>query len=228
MSDEFLWTEKYRPHKIDDTILPVKIKETLHEFVKQKQVPNIILAGSPGTGKTTAARAMLDEIGAEYIVINASLNRNIDTLRNEIANYASSVSFTGGRKYVILDEADYLNCFGGKQRIMIFENNDPKEVNLEDIVNKNVKIVGLDLETKNTKLSDAFVFCSGEEEVFEVEFEDGSKMFCTKEHEFFNKNLDGVNICDSDELVTINIDIDQFIQESANESVYISNNKQNK
>jgi len=109
MSDDFLWTEKYRPSKIDDTILPVKIKETLKEFVKQQKVPNIILTGPPGTGKTTAARAMLDEIGAEYIVINASLNRNIDTLRNEIANYASSVSFTGGRKYVILDESDYLN-----------------------------------------------------------------------------------------------------------------------
>lgn len=105
----FLWTEDYRPTKVADTILPDNIKATFQEFVDKGQIPNMLLNGGPGTGKTTIARAMLEELGADYIVINGSLDRNIDTLRNEISQFASSVSFTGGRKYVILDEADGLN-----------------------------------------------------------------------------------------------------------------------
>lgn len=107
---EFLWVEKYRPKTIADTILPDDLKKTFQQFVDQKNIPNLILAGGAGVGKTTVARAMLEELECDYIVINASMKGNIDTLRNEIQNFASSVSFTGGRKYVILDEADYLNA----------------------------------------------------------------------------------------------------------------------
>ena len=107
--DQFLWTEKYRPQKIKDCILPANLKKTFQGFVDNKQVPNLLLIGPAGTGKTTVARAMLNELEADNILINSSLNRNIDTLRTEISNYASSVAFFGGRKYVILDEADGLN-----------------------------------------------------------------------------------------------------------------------
>jgi DNA polymerase III delta prime subunit len=107
--EDFLWVEKYRPKTVEDTVLPTELKKTFSKFVEQKEIPNLILAGGPGIGKTTIAKAMLDELGCSYIVINGSLNGNIDTLRNEIKNFASTVSFVGGRKYVILDEADYLN-----------------------------------------------------------------------------------------------------------------------
>ena len=110
MNEEFLWVEKYRPKTIDDAILPVDLKATFQQFVDQKNIPNLILSGSAGVGKTTVARAMLEQLGCDYIVINGSMNGNIDTLRNEILNFASTVSFSGGRKYVILDEADYLNA----------------------------------------------------------------------------------------------------------------------
>jgi DNA polymerase III delta prime subunit len=110
MNEEFLWVEKYRPKTIEDTILPVELKATFQQFVDQKNIPNLILAGTAGVGKTTVARAMLEQLGCDYIVINGSMNGNIDTLRNEILNFASSVSLSGGRKYVILDEADYLNA----------------------------------------------------------------------------------------------------------------------
>jgi DNA polymerase III delta prime subunit len=110
MNKDFLWVEKYRPKTVADTILPDSLKATFQQFVDQKNVPNLILAGGPGVGKTTVAKAMLEELGCDYIVINGSLNGNIDTLRNEILNFASSVSLMGGRKYVILDEADYLNA----------------------------------------------------------------------------------------------------------------------
>ena len=110
MNNEFLWVEKYRPKTIEETILPVELKATFQQFVDQKNIPNLILSGSAGVGKTTVARAMLEQLGCDYIVINGSMNGNIDTLRNEILNFASSVSLSGGRKYVILDEADYLNA----------------------------------------------------------------------------------------------------------------------
>lgn len=110
MNNDFIWVEKYRPKTIADTILPDDLKKTFQQFVDQGNIPNLLLAGTAGVGKTTVARAMLDELGCDYIVINGSMNGNIDTLRNDIRNFASSVSFTGGRKYVILDEADYLNA----------------------------------------------------------------------------------------------------------------------
>jgi len=108
--NEYLWCQKYRPRTVADTILPKDLKDTFQRFVDDKNVPNLLLAGRAGVGKTTIARAMLDELGADYIVINGSMNGNIDTLRVDIQNFASTVSFSGGRKYVILDEADYLNA----------------------------------------------------------------------------------------------------------------------
>jgi len=104
-----LWTERYRPTKIEECILPENLKKTFQEFVNRGEVPNLLLVGPAGTGKTTVAKAMLNEIDADYMIINGSMNGNIDTLRNDIQNFASSVSFMGGRKYVILDESDYLN-----------------------------------------------------------------------------------------------------------------------
>lgn len=107
--EELIWVEKYRPKTVSETVLPADLKNTFQEFVNKDAVPNLLLTGRAGTGKTTVARAMLEELGCNYIVINGSLNGNIDTLRNEIKLFASAVSLTGGRKYVILDEADYLN-----------------------------------------------------------------------------------------------------------------------
>lgn len=107
--EEFLWVERFRPSTVEDTILPADLKATFQTYVDQKNIPNLLLSGTAGTGKTTAAKAMLEELGCDYIVINGSIDGNIDTLRHTIKDFASSVSFAGGRKYVILDEADYLN-----------------------------------------------------------------------------------------------------------------------
>lgn len=109
LNDEFIWVEKYRPKTINDTILPSSLKEKFQTFIDNKNVPNLLLTGRAGIGKTTVARAMLEELDCDYIIINGSMNGNIDTLRNDIQKFASSVSLMGGRKYAILDEADYLN-----------------------------------------------------------------------------------------------------------------------
>lgn len=109
MLEEFLWVEKYRPKTVEEAILPVELKSVFQQFVDQGNIPNLILSGNAGVGKTTIARAMLEQLGCSYIMINGSLDRNIDVLRNQIADFASTLSLVGGRKYVILDEADYLN-----------------------------------------------------------------------------------------------------------------------
>ena len=109
MSKEFLWVEKYRPHIIDDCILPQTIKEVFKGFVKQGELPNLLLSGTAGVGKTTIAKALCDEIGASYIIINGSdEGRFLDTVRNRVRQFATTVSLTSGasHKVVIIDEAD--------------------------------------------------------------------------------------------------------------------------
>ncbi len=107
--EEMLWVEKYRPLTIEECILPKDLKQTFQEFVNKKDVPNLLLTGTAGVGKTTVAKALLEQLGATYMLINGSEESGIDVLRNKIKNFASTVSMDGNRKYVILDEADYLN-----------------------------------------------------------------------------------------------------------------------
>ena len=109
MSNEFLWVEKYRPKTIADTSLPKELKQTFQKIVDSGEIPNMLFTGTAGLGKTTVARAICNELGLDYIVINGSEEGNIDTLRGKIKQFASSVSLSGGYKVVILDEADYLN-----------------------------------------------------------------------------------------------------------------------
>jgi DNA polymerase III delta prime subunit len=110
-NDSFLFVEKYRPSTIDETILPKATKDTFKQFVANGEIPNLLLSGSAGIGKTTVAKALCNEMGADYIVINGSdEGRLIDTLRTKIKNFASTVSLSGGSKVVILDEADYISA----------------------------------------------------------------------------------------------------------------------
>jgi len=106
---EHLWVEKYRPTTLSDCILPSQLKKDFGLILKQKELQNMLLTGTAGTGKTTVAKALCKELNLDYIIINGSEESGIDTLRNKIKQFASSVSLEGGYKVVILDEADYLN-----------------------------------------------------------------------------------------------------------------------
>jgi len=106
----FLWVEKYRPQKIDECVLPESLKNTFKEYIAQGELPNFLFTGTAGVGKTTVAKALCNEIGAEYMMINGSEESGIDTLRTKIKGFASTISLTDAKKVVILDEADYLNA----------------------------------------------------------------------------------------------------------------------
>ena len=109
--DQFLWVEKYRPQKIDDCVLPEALKKTFKEYIAQGELPSFLFSGTAGVGKTTVAKALCNEIGAEYIMINGSdEGRSIDVLRTTIKSFASTVSLTDAKKVIIVDEADYMNA----------------------------------------------------------------------------------------------------------------------
>lgn len=110
MNNQYLWVEKYRPQTIDDCVLPQSLKNTFKEFIASGELPNFLFCGGAGVGKTTVAKALCNEVGAEYLFINGSEESGIDVLRHKIKNFASSVSLTDAKKVVILDEADYLNA----------------------------------------------------------------------------------------------------------------------
>ena len=109
MTEHFIWVEKYRPRKIDDCILPESQKEYFKQMVAKGEIQNMLLCGTAGTGKTTVARALCEELKTDYMIINGSEESGIDVLRTKIKQFASTVSFSGNTKVVILDEADYLN-----------------------------------------------------------------------------------------------------------------------
>ena len=109
MNTDFLWVEAYRPQTIDDCILPQSLKTLFQSFIKKGELSNLLLSGTPGVGKTTVAKALCEELDCDWIMINGSEEGGIDVLRNKIKNFASTVSLSGGKKVVILDEADYLN-----------------------------------------------------------------------------------------------------------------------
>lgn len=107
---QFLWCEKYRPTTIDECVLPDSLKSTFKEFIQSGQVPNFLFSGTAGVGKTTVAKALCNEIGAEYLILNGSdEGRYIDILRDKVKSFASTISLTSARKVIIIDEADYLN-----------------------------------------------------------------------------------------------------------------------
>jgi DNA polymerase III delta prime subunit len=109
MSEQLLWTEKYRPKTIAECILPERLKKPFQEYVNTGEIPNLLLSGGAGVGKTTVAKAMCEEVGCDYMIINGSDETGVDNVRYKIKNFASSMSLVGGRKVIIVDEADYLS-----------------------------------------------------------------------------------------------------------------------
>jgi len=116
---ELIWVEKYRPHTVKDCVLPESLRSIFQAYVDKKIIPNMTLSGGPGIGKTTISKALCDQLDADLLVVNCSENGNIDTLRNDIRCFASTVSMTGGRKVVLLDEADGLT-FTTQQALRAF------------------------------------------------------------------------------------------------------------
>jgi DNA polymerase III delta prime subunit len=203
--EQVIWTEKYRPVTVEGTVLSGPIKQAFEAYKEAKEIPNLILSGPAGVGKTTIAIATIEEIGADYIKINASLKRGIDMIRDELIQFASTVSFNEGRKYVILDEADGIsstaqealkafieeysaNCFHYDTKIMTLEYGS-KEIG--SLLNKDVTIKAADGVWRKVKIKSY-----GNQELYKFKFgkfNSGLKNFhqeviATKNHRWFLDN----------------------------------------
>ena len=189
MLEEYQWVEKYRPRKVADTILPCDLKKTFQGFVDSGNIANMTLAGGPGVGKTTIARAMLDELGCDYIVINGSMNGNIDTLRNDILHFASSVSLSGGRKYVILDEADFLNCLHEEHEVLLSNGDTIKLKDMKD--DTQYSVLSFNKDSNVFEEDKAWIVSRTQKETFEIELENGTKLRVTDDHPICVQDKDG-------------------------------------
>lgn len=195
--EQFLWVEKYRPRTIADTIMPDRVRKQLQPMVESGNLSNLMLVGSAGLGKTTIARALCEELDIDYIMINASENGNIDTLRTIVRNFASTMSLMSEFKCVIFDEADSLtnSCFHGKQKVAIVENGKETNVQIQDLIDSGEKqFLTYDAETGKEIITKGYAFISGEKDVFKYTFEDGTEVYCTEDHRFFDKSGNEVTL----------------------------------
>lgn len=178
--EEFIWAEKYRPRKVNDCILPDDVREKIADFVAKGEIPHLLFSGAAGTGKTTVAKAIADEIGADLLYINASNENNVDTIRTKVTQFASTVSLGGNLKIVLLDE-----CLDANEKVRVGTVGDWKGVPLKDFVlGEQYPIVSVDMNTGEFFDDVGTIISDREDECFEIELEDGRKIVANAEHPF--------------------------------------------
>jgi len=182
MSDNksFLLVEQYRPNTIDECILPVRIKDKIKQFVSKGQIPHLMFYGTAGLGKTSLAYAICNEINADYIYINASSENSIDVVRNKISQFASTASFEGNLKVVILDE-----CLSEHEKVRIGTIDSWVGVPLKDLKRDTVyPVISFNIETGEFENDTAQIISDREDELYEVELENGDKIVANDQHPF--------------------------------------------
>lgn len=204
-ANEFIWAEKYRPKKLDDVILPERIKEKFAEYIATKQIPHMLFSGSAGIGKTTVAKAICNEIDADMLYINASKENGIDTIRVKVTQFASTVSLEGNLKVILLDE-----CLHEDENVRIGTVDDWKPVALKDLErDKFYPVVSLNTETGVLENDTGVVISDRNDEVFEVELEDGRTIRANSKHPFLVKTPEGkivqkelMDLSENDEIIS--------------------------
>lgn len=181
MTKSSLWIEGYRPAEIEQLILPERIRSSLKEYVSENEIPHLLFVSPPGIGKTTAAKALANEMDVEYKMINASLQNSIDTLRTEISSFASTISLTDSQKMVILDE-----CLEENETVLIGTVDNYKEVPLKDLEwGKIYPVVSFNMETGEFENDEGVLISEKEDEdLYEVELEDGRILTVNANHPF--------------------------------------------
>lgn len=178
--ENLIWESKHRPQTISETILPEKTKSKLQDIIKSKQIPNLLFSGVSGTGKTTTAKAIANELGSELLFINASLEGNIDTIRTTITDYVTTMSFNDSKKIVLLDE-----CLSEDEYVRVGTVDDWKPIQLKYLQrDTEYPIVSFNYETKSFENDIGYIISDKEDELYEVELESGKMVVVNGKHPF--------------------------------------------
>jgi len=187
---EYLFVEKYRPKSINSIIIPEELKDQMREWVKDEQIPNLLLSGRvPGTGKSSMCHTIITETGADALFLNASLYPNIDILRSKIQGFVSTSSFDGNPKIVVLDEADFLNCLEENEEI---ELSDGSFIKLKDMIQGREYSV-ISFNQKTLKFEEDLAYCldSKLDDIYEIELENGKSIRVNYRHPIMVRTASG-------------------------------------
>lgn len=181
-SSHIFWEERYRPKSVKDCVLPKRLKDVFLKCVENDTVFNMILDGEPGTGKTTLAHAICNDLNAERLFLNGSgEDRGIDTIRTKIIEFGTTVSFDGeGRKIVIFDE-----CLAENTLVTVLRDGKIVSVPIKDVLDKTDLVRSLNVETNKIEWRPFTLFNKGEQDTIEIEFENGEVVVCTLNHKWY-------------------------------------------
>lgn len=198
---ELIWAEQYRPKTIDECILPESTKNQIKGLIKSGNVPSFLFTGSAGCGKTTVARAIANEMGADILFVNASSEGNVDLIRTKLVQFASTVSFSDAKKITVLDE-----CLDESTIVHIIRDGivcTDKISNLNDATDL---VRSLDIKTGKIEWVPFYLMDKGlRDDCYEIEFENGEKIICTPEHKWFVEENSKTIVVDTSELYKYNM-----------------------
>lgn len=201
-----IWCEKYRPQTVDDLMVDDDAKALLHEFAKSGQIPNLLFAGSPGTGKTSTSKIIVKDIlKCNYLYINASDENGIDMIRNKVSNFSQTKSFDGKVKVVILDE-----CLHEDTLVTVLVDGEIMQIPIKDLDQENHLVKTFNIIHNRVEYRPFTKWDMGEQDVYEIEFENGEAIICTDSHKWYVKDSNG-DICRKKLIDIINENITEII-----------------
>lgn len=202
---EKIWVEKYRPKKIEDFIGNEQLTKIFKSYIDRQDIPNLLLYGTAGVGKTTIAKVLVNSIDCEYMFINASDENNVDTVRNKIKNFSSSMSFNKF-KVVLCDE-----CLEENTPVWVLREGSVQLIPIKDLQDKTDLVKSLNIDTEKIEWRPFDLIDVGYKDLYEIEFENNEKIYCTEDHKWYVKIEDTIKILKTKEIIDKLSEIDIFI-----------------
>ena len=192
MSYDFsnLWVEKYRPKTLSDFIGTESVKTLIESFRSKEEIPNLLFIGTPGLGKTSLAKIIVNDIlGCQYLYINASDENGIDTIRNKVVNFAQTMSFDGKIKVIILDE-----CLDEDTLVTILRDGTEQQIPIKDLDQDNDLVKSYNVIRDVVEFRPFHLWDKGKQEVYEIEFVNNQKIICTGDHKWYVQDASGLPV----------------------------------